>query len=407
VQKHHGTDNVVIVFDGYSDAPSTKGVEQNRRAMKSQSTEILFTDDMPITIHQERFLTNGKNKARFIQGLTGHLELAGIQVKHAVADADTLIVRTAIELATNNTVAVVGTDVDLLILLIQLSKQDSKLYLYKPGAGKCPDKVFSISFIQQHLSEASSTLLFLHAMTGCDTTSALYRQGKRKAFNLLQKNHELQGHVVKVFNDPTSSPDSVSSVGEQFLLALYGAPKTTTSLNVHRHKQFMKAVANCPVQNKIQLAALPPTSAAAREHSFRVYHQVQQWLGVELPPTEWGWELINGQLQPVLTRQPPAPEKLLSLISCSCKSGCEQSCGCKKSGLFCTILCGHCHGNGCSNSENPVISVSETDGEHDFDAKGSNEFNSDSLVLTNETFDFQMADEDLAVEDNFDECDFI
>ena len=54
-----------------------------------------------------------------------------------------------------------------------------------------------------------------------------------------------------------------------------------------------------------------------------------------------------------------------------------------------------------------VISVSETDGDHDFDAKGSNDdFNSDALVLTNETFDFQMADEDLAVEDHFDECDF-
>jgi len=37
VQKHHGTNNVVIVFDGYSDAPSTKGMEQNRRAMKLQS----------------------------------------------------------------------------------------------------------------------------------------------------------------------------------------------------------------------------------------------------------------------------------------------------------------------------------------------------------------------------------
>ena len=42
VQKHHGTNNVVIVFDGYSDAPSTKSMEQNRRALKSQSTEILL-----------------------------------------------------------------------------------------------------------------------------------------------------------------------------------------------------------------------------------------------------------------------------------------------------------------------------------------------------------------------------
>jgi len=60
-------------------------------------------------------------------------------------------------------------------------------------------------------------------MSGCDTTSAflaLSVQGEKKAFNLLQKNHELQGHVVKVFHDPTSSPDFVSFVREQFLLVL-------------------------------------------------------------------------------------------------------------------------------------------------------------------------------------------
>jgi len=115
---------------------------------------------MPITIHQERFLTNGKNKARFIQGLTGHLELAGIQVKRAAADADKLIVQTAIELSTNNIVVVVGTDVDLRILLIQLSKQDSQIYLYKPGDGKSPDKVFSINSIcQKHLAHCSSCML--------------------------------------------------------------------------------------------------------------------------------------------------------------------------------------------------------------------------------------------------------
>lgn len=319
--------------------------------MKSQSAAILFTDNMPITIRQERFLTNGKNKAMFIQALTGYLEHAGIVVNHAVADADTLIIRTAIDLSRNKNVVVVGTDVDLLILLIQLSKQDNQLYMYKPGAGKCPDKVFSISCVQRRLSEASSTFLFVHAMTGCDTTSALYRQGKKKAFTLLQKNPDLQHRVVQVFNNPTSSPDSVSSVGEQFLLVLYGAPKTTKSLNVHRHRLFMKAVANCPVQNKIQLAALPPISAAAKEHSFRVFHQMQQWLGVELPPTEWGWKLSDGQLQPVFMCQPPEPEKLLSLISCNCKSGCERSCGCKKAGLFCNVMCGYCQGNGCSNSE--------------------------------------------------------
>ena len=169
---------------------------------------------------------------------------------------------TAIDLSTNNNVVIVGTDVDLLILLIQLSKEDNQLYLYKQGAGKCPDKVFSIRNIRDHLSEVSSSLLFLHAMTGCDTTSALYRQGKKKAFNLLQKNEKLRRDMVNVFNDPTSSPDSVSSAGQRFLLALYGAPKSTTSLNDHRHNRFMKAVANCPVQNHMQ--SLSPSATVVR-----------------------------------------------------------------------------------------------------------------------------------------------
>ena len=46
-----------------------------------------------------------------------------------------------------------------------------------------------------------------------------------------------------------------------------------------------------------------------------------------------------------------------------------------------------------------------------FMKKGENmsrqQFDSDSLVLTNETFDFQKANEDIVVEDHFDECDFI
>ena len=78
-------------------------------------------------------------------------------------------------------------------------------------------------------------------------------------------------------------------------------------------------------------------------------------------------------------------KKWLTLISRNCKRCCEQYCGCQE-----------------------VICVSDTDGDHDFDAKESNdEFNSNSLVHTNKTFDYQMADEDLDIEDHFDERDFI
>ena len=93
--RHHGP-NVHAVCDGYSQ--NTKLIEQEHRAKKIQSTEILF---MSITIRQDRFLTNGANKARLIKGLTIHIEHAGIYIKVKVAegDADTMTVHAAIDLA--------------------------------------------------------------------------------------------------------------------------------------------------------------------------------------------------------------------------------------------------------------------------------------------------------------------
>ena len=63
--------------------------------------------------------------------------------------------------------------VDLLILLTQLSSSDIHLYLFKPGSGKYHNNVYNIIDIKNSMYGLSNTLLFLHAMTGCDTTSVL------------------------------------------------------------------------------------------------------------------------------------------------------------------------------------------------------------------------------------------
>ena len=168
-------------------------------------------------------------------------------------------------------------------------------------------------------------------MTGCDTTSALCRQVKKKAFNLVKHNPELHT-LEEVLLDSSSTPDAVALAGEEILLALYGATSTTLSLNTHICHCFMKTVATCP----IQLGALPPTSAAAREHSWHVYHQVHSWLGNDPLPSDLGWDLVNGELRPVLSRLTPAHDALLNLISCNCKCGCERGCGCRRAS--CVLL---------------------------------------------------------------------
>ena len=79
-----------------------------------------------------------------------------------------------------------------------------------------------------------------------------------------------------------------------------------------------------------------PTCDAARYHSYRVYHQVQTWLGNDLDPTKW--LLRKGQnverLKPVKMRGDPAPASLLKLIKCNCHNkGDKNSCFCHKNGL--------------------------------------------------------------------------
>lgn len=102
------------------------------------------------------------------------------------------------------------------------------------------------------------------------------------------------------------------------------------SLNKYRFSCFAKSA----TKSKVMLQSLP-TEDAAEKHSFRVYHQIQVWLGNPKNPEEWGWEMENGHLSPVKTNKAPAPDSLLKTIFCNCaktKSCDTMACGCRKIG---------------------------------------------------------------------------
>ena len=151
-----------------------------------------------------------------------------------------------------------------------------------------------------------------------------------------------------MFNRSDATHEEIASAGASFLLDLYGYDIDGT-LEEARYRQYMRTVATQAVTSTFDLSTLPPTSSAARQHSYRVYHQVQQWNGVNLPPTDWGWILIDGSHKPILNENDPAPENILHIISCDCKSGCERNCECRRSGLNCSTMCGYCVGYGCEN----------------------------------------------------------
>ena len=130
--------------------------------------------------------------------------------------------------------------------------------------------------------------------------------------------------------------------GEQFLLILYNSQKYS-SLDESRLFLYNRDIAKTKLTSTFKLATLPPTSSAARQHLLRVYHQVQQWLGNELDPLKWGWKFEHGKLIPNPTDLPPAPEELLNIITCDCKTSCNTNkCECRRTLFQCSIMCGRC-----------------------------------------------------------------
>ena len=167
--------------------------------------------------------------------------------------------------------------------------------------------------------------------------------------DILLKKEPTMLSCMDAFAHPASNHEDIATAGEQFLLKLYGAELFAT-LDKYRHVAYKRSVARTSPSNSFTLVSLPPTTAAARQHSYRVYLQVQQWLGRYLPPTEWGWKTDEHNLIVIGTDQPAAPQTLLKLVSCGCGTGCGNACGCRKAGMVCSDLCTQCMGQTCRNT---------------------------------------------------------
>lgn len=334
-------------------------MERTRRCKKNACNDIIFDKTMPLKIAQEIFLSNAKNKSRLIDMLRETLTENKIFSCQAEADADRLIIETAVNLQSEN-IAVVSEDVDVLVLLTALSPPDREIYFRKPSKGKILQRAYSSKSLEKILPKCKEHILFLHAFTGCDTTSAFFKRGKNVFAKNFEKRTDLQ-NAATVFKNECKDINEIFKAGVTCTLALYNAPQKIKDLNELRYNSFLKATAK---NTCVKLPSLPPTADAAFEHFKRVYLQVQTWFGKEISPEEWGWKDERGILIPQTMTQRPAPESLLKIIFCACKTGCGASCGCRKSGLNCTAACLECNGDSCTNPL-PTIYINEIDDDDD------------------------------------------
>jgi hypothetical protein len=132
-----------------------------------------------------------------------------------------------------------------------------------------------------------------------------------------------------------------------------------------RYKPYCKRV--CQPLSTLQPEKLPPNERSAFFHVLRVHYQVVVWKNLsndDLDPCQWGWHLVNGSLEPVATNLPLAPDIVLKMIKCQCRTGCTSAlCSCRLNGHTCVSACSNCQGLTCANSGCKVIrqdSVNET-----------------------------------------------
>lgn len=279
---------------------------------------------------------------------------SNIKVRLTESDADSIIVSTALEEAKKGkTAVVVGQDTDLLVLLISFALLTDKMMFLRPASGsKKQETLFNISRQQTVLGEIGEVILFIYAVTGCDTTSAIFKKGKLNALKLVQKDRTLM-EEMKVFSKQGATKAEISVAGEKFLIRLYGGSMSTT-LDELRYFRYNHIVSRQSLNKVFDLASLPPTSDAAAQHSYRVYLQIQEWKGNPMEPCDWDWIKTGSTLTPVFMTKSPAPPELLTLISCNCKSTCTNRCQCRKSMLQCSAMCRHCQGLSCENSGQAV-----------------------------------------------------
>ncbi|KAJ8879193.1 hypothetical protein PR048_019799 [Dryococelus australis] len=190
-------------------------------------------------------------------------------------------------------------------------------FFLKPGKDTVSPATFSLTNAVS--ATVAENILFLHAMSGCDT-SVLSMQGEIKFLKTLVKNSHV-ADVVILFKDSNATQEMAAAAGERFLVSLYGySGANVPSLNHLRYSSYKKS--------------------AFRYSCFTIICNCST--GLKKNAEEWGWKKTNTGLEPVFTVLPPVTPALLKL----------------KAGLCCSNTCLNCEGS-CNNIA--VVSQDEED----------------------------------------------
>ena len=166
-----------------------------------------FQSILGFTNSEANFLSNSSNKQSFINMLSRYLQKVGCQIHHSQADADLLIVQTAVESTRRVNTVLEGDYTDLLILLCYYTEMSTEELIFqpKPRANSTKQCVWNMKVRKEKLGQdVCNNIFFTHAILGCDTTSHLQGIGKGTSLKKFCESH-LFRNQAKMSNNTSAS----------------------------------------------------------------------------------------------------------------------------------------------------------------------------------------------------------
>lgn len=301
-------------------------------------------------------ITNGKCVLERIDGLESQRILC---INTSLEEADNrmvLHIRDAMILRNKHTILVRTVDSDVIIILlgffiqfVQYNEQVKLCVDYGTGNFR---RVININSCYENIGESNALALqFFHALSGCDSTSFIYKKSKAGLFNLWmhsQRHEELTEAFIKL--SWLSSEETIQEclpILEEFLEVAYGGAYSG-NLNEFRLKSFKASASN-------NLRELPPSRSGLELHVRRASYQAGWVWGntVSQEPTpklsEFGWTVVDGRPEirwSIDGSKANIIDKVTKTCKCKVSSSSQNqpkdkctSCMCAKAKLSCLEHC--------------------------------------------------------------------
>ncbi|CAB3994258.1 Hypothetical predicted protein [Paramuricea clavata] len=260
--KHYG--KATVIFDGYGGGPNIKDHTHQRRSQSRIANKVDISEATKFAGKKD-FLSNNENKQALIHLVSTSMRDRGCHAIQAEGDADVEIVKAAVATSSYKT-CLICEDTDLLVLLLHHASSNGKKIYFRSDKGGSTT-VLDIKVIKQVLgNEICFNLLFLHAFTGCDTTSRIFGIGKKSVLQKFIKNEATLNSCDKVFSSPNQDTDVIVESGSKAMVASFNG-KPGGSLFVIRYSTICKNVS--AAKNFVVPERFPPTTSATKHHALR------------------------------------------------------------------------------------------------------------------------------------------